>query len=173
MKKYLKDPIKFNFLVLLLFPVLFIIMCIMGFAFGAVKTAFFSPASAISYAFGQIFGGGDATAERISKAIMGVIGTYGFAFVFFGIMAAAAFLMSKLECRIKLYKTVTFIQYVIWMIIWFAFYIQMGAYFICSKWIVVLAVMFLPTAFLIACGMGKTASVKNENIIVEYEEENI
>lgn len=173
MKKFLKDPIKFNFLVLLLFPVLFIIMCIMGFSFDTVKTAFFSPASAISYALGQLFEGSDVTAERINKAVMGVIGTYGFAFVFFGIMTVAAILMSKLESRIKLYKTITCIQYIIWLIIWFSFYIQMGINLICSRWVILLAVMFLPTAFLIACGMGKTAAIKNEKNIIEYEEENI
>lgn len=171
MKQLLKNPVKFNFLVLLLFPALFIVMGLMGFGYDTIKTAFLSPASAISYALGQLFESSDVPAEKVNKTIMGVIGSYQFCFVFYGIMTAVTILMKKLESNIKLYKTVTYIQYVIWLITWFLFYIQMGINLIYSKWVVLLAVMFLPTAFLIACGMGKTASVKNEEIVVEYEEE--
>jgi uncharacterized protein YacL len=142
-----------------------------GFGFDTIKTAFFSPASAVSYAMGELFETDGIHNEKVNKAVMGVIGSYLFCFLFYGIMTAVTILMKKLQSKITLYKTVTYIQYALWLIVWFLFYIQMGINFIYSKWVILLVILFLPTAFLIACGMGKTASIKNEEIIVEYEEE--
>lgn len=173
MKKFLKDPIKYNLFFLTAFPVIFIILGLLSKFSDKAKTIFFAPVFIYTYIverLEKIFGFDPQFLYDLSADVF-------HSRLFWIILYIMLFVSAVISCRFGLnektrsYKILTIVVYAVWFCLINSVLIRVGVLLINSAAIAVVLILFLPVNLVIASGIGKTVSVRKEEIIVEYEEE--
>ncbi|MGN0612884.1 MAG: hypothetical protein ACI4JB_03210 [Porcipelethomonas sp.] len=161
-RKFCKDPVKFNLLVLTAFPLIFIFTGFMGYSSDRFRHIFFSPHLIYGSFIAGLIEKMGCSAGWFYKISAKVLYTYPFWFLIYGVLLILEIFAWGLYMhgRADVYRRLTITVYFFWIFFAVAAFIQTGIMLVNTVWIIAVFVLFLPAAFLLSSGIGKTVSVK-------------
>ncbi len=165
LKLWLKNPIRFNLLVLTVIPIIFILVGVLSLFSETIQNIFFSPVYVYSYVISKIadFFGGDA--DTVCNTAFSLFCNYTTMFgVYFLILSGNIIVYYLNEQGMTgIYKKAEMIFYIVLMLLLISTFIYIGTICIKSVGLIFIILLFLPVMFVMSCGVGKTVSVENWN----------
>lgn len=169
LRLWLKNPIHFNLLVLTVIPIIFILIGVLSLFSETIQNIFFSPVYVYSYVTEKAADFFGADADAVCNTVFSLFYNYTTMFSFYFLILSGNIIVYYLheQGMAGIYKKAEMIFYIVLMLLLIPTFIYTGVIFIDTFGLIFAVILFLPSMFLLSCGIGKTVSVKNWKKIKE------